>query len=189
MALSIFDLFKIGVGPSSSHTVGPMVAANRFVAELRERGLMDRVAAVKVSLFGSLAMTGKGHATDIAAMLGLLGERPDLVEPARIDDSIAQIRTSGTLLLAGERAVPFREADHLRFHFGESLPKHPNGMRLEVLDAAGLIFYSNVYYSVGGGFVLSDAEANDQGRGAEDESIEVPYPFNNAIKRKGKRYD
>ncbi len=180
MALSIFDLFKIGVGPSSSHTVGPMVAANRFLGELQARDALDRVAAVRASLFGSLAMTGKGHATDIAVMLGLLGEKPDQVDPARIDDLIAQIRKSGSLLLGGNRPVPFREADHLRFHFGESLPKHPNGMRLEVLDAAGLIFYSNVYYSVGGGFVLSDAEANDQGRGAEDESIAVPYPFNNA---------
>ncbi|MFC6673052.1 L-serine ammonia-lyase [Marinobacterium aestuariivivens] len=180
MALSIFDLFKIGVGPSSSHTVGPMVAANRFLAELRERGDLERVAGLRVSLFGSLAMTGKGHATDVAVMIGLLGERPDQVEAGRIPDYIDAIRSGGKLMLGGEREIPFAEDTHLKFHFGESLPKHPNGMRFEALDRAGLIFYGNVYYSVGGGFVLSDAEANDQGRGAEDATITQPYPFRNA---------
>jgi len=181
MALSIFDLFKIGVGPSSSHTVGPMVAANRFVQELKDRAALARVGGVRIHLYGSLAMTGKGHATDIAVLVGLLGEQPDSVDAVRIPDYVQAIRDNRCLKLGGEHEIEFVEADQLKFHFGESLPKHPNGMRLEALDAAGLIFYSNVYYSVGGGFVLSDAEADEQGRGtATNGGVAQPYPFRNA---------
>ncbi|NVK40216.1 MAG: L-serine ammonia-lyase [Oceanospirillaceae bacterium] len=180
MALSIFDLFKIGVGPSSSHTVGPMVAANRFVAELRARGELTRVSGVRIHLYGSLAMTGKGHATDTAVLVGLLGEQPDQVDADRIPDYVRSIRDTASLLLGGEQAIAFSEPEHLKFHFGESLPKHPNGMRLEALDAAGLIFYSNVFYSVGGGFVLSDAEADEKGRGTDAAGPSQPYPFRNA---------
>ena len=118
MALSIFDLFKIGIGPSSSHTVGPVVAANRFLAELQERAQLDQVSSVKVGLYGSLAMTGKGHATDVAVMLGLMGEKPDLVDPNKVADYIEEIRTSGVLKLAGHKFIPFIKEQHIPFHSG-----------------------------------------------------------------------
>lgn len=179
MPLSIFDLFKVGIGPSSSHTVGPMVAANRFLNELRDKNLLGGVSRVKVDLYGSLAMTGAGHATDVAVMLGLLGEQPDLVEPDKVSEYIQLIDDSGKLNLAGERVIPFKRETDLPFNFGESLPKHPNGMRFCAFDAAGIITINSIYYSVGGGFVLSDAEAGEQGKAAP--KYAVPYLFNNAV--------
>jgi len=180
MLLSIFDLFKVGIGPSSSHTVGPMVAANRFLDELREKNLLDSVSRVKVDLYGSLAMTGEGHATDVATLLGLLGEKPDLVDPDKVPEYIKQIDDSGELNLAGERMIPFKRETDLPFNFGESLPKHPNGMRFCAFDDAGIITIDSIYYSVGGGFVLSDAEAGDD---AEEAAIEhsIPFWFNNGV--------
>jgi len=180
MALSIFDLFKIGIGPSSSHTVGPVVAANRFLAEIDERDLFDKVAAVKCSLYGSLAMTGKGHATDVAVMIGLMGESPDLVDPDMVSVYIDRIRENGVLNLGGRKEIPFVEAEHLPFFFGESLPKHPNGMKFQAFDEAGIMLYSNIFYSVGGGFVLSDGEADENGRGSDPVGVVFPYPFDNA---------
>ncbi|TXS92048.1 L-serine ammonia-lyase [Parahaliea maris] len=180
MTLSIFDLFKIGVGPSSSHTVGPMVAANRFLEELAERRHLPTVCGIRAHLYGSLAMTGLGHATDTAVIVGLLGETPEDVDARQIPDYLAEIERSGTLPLAGCHPVPFRASEHLRFHHGDNLPKHPNGLRLEALDEAGLILYSNVYYSVGGGFVLSCAEADASGRGVATAPVAVTYPFHDA---------
>jgi len=177
MSLSIFDLFKIGVGPSSSHTVGPMVAANRFVEEVCSRHLLTQIAGIRVGLYGSLAMTGKGHATDTAVLLGLQGERPDLVEPLMINDYLQEIRSTGSLKLAGLRNINFNESEHLRFYFTETLPRHPNGMRFQAMDSSGIILQENIYYSVGGGFVLSDDEfslpASASGR------TDPLYPFNN----------
>lgn len=180
MLLSIFDLFKVGIGPSSSHTVGPMVAANRFLDELRAKNLLDSVSRVKVDLYGSLAMTGKGHATDVAVLVGLLGEQPDLVDPDKVPEYIKQIDDSGELNLAGERMIPFNRESDLPFNFGESLPKHPNGMRFCAFDAAGIITLDSIYYSVGGGFVLSDAEA---GKNAKEAAVEhsIPHWFNNGV--------
>ncbi|MCO4756915.1 MAG: L-serine ammonia-lyase [Oceanospirillaceae bacterium] len=180
MLLSIFDLFKVGIGPSSSHTVGPMVAANRFLNELRDKNLLDGVSRVKVDLYGSLAMTGAGHATDVAVLLGLLGEQPDLVNPDKVPEYIQQIDDSGELNLAGERIIPFKRDTDLPFNFGESLPKHPNGMRFCAFDAAGIITLDSIYYSVGGGFVLSDAEAGENGEKAAVEHS-IPYWFNNGV--------
>ena len=180
MLLSIFDLFKVGIGPSSSHTVGPMVAANRFLDELRDKNLLDGVSRVKVDLYGSLAMTGAGHATDVAVLLGLLGEQPDLVNPDKVPEYIQQIDDSGELNLAGERIIPFKRDTDLPFNFGESLPKHPNGMRFCAFDAAGIITLDSIYYSVGGGFVLSDAEAGVNGEKAAVEHS-IPYWFNNGV--------
>ncbi len=182
MPLSIFDLFKVGIGPSSSHTVGPMVAANRFLAELEEKALLPQVAGVKVNLYGSLAMTGKGHATDIAVLLGLLGEAPDSVDPNRVEEYIEEIKNSGQLNLAGKHPVPFVMEEHLPFNFGQSLPKHPHGMRFQAFDAAGIVLRDSIYYSVGGGFVLSDAEARDDGKSiASDADEDALYRFNNGV--------
>ncbi|WP_299176761.1 L-serine ammonia-lyase [uncultured Neptuniibacter sp.] len=177
MPLSIFDLYKIGIGPSSSHTVGPVVAANRFLDELNERDVFEKVASVHVGLFGSLAMTGKGHATDVAVMIGLMGEKPDLVDPDLVPVYIDEIKRSGQINLAGKKMIPFNPESDLPFNFGESLPKHPNGMHFKAYDEAGLIVHDNIFYSVGGGFVLSDAEAG-QGKKAEP-AFKLPYHFDN----------
>lgn len=179
MTLSIFDLYKIGIGPSSSHTVGPIVAANRFLDELEQRQQFDQVAKVKVGLYGSLAMTGKGHSTDVAVLIGLMGEKPDLVDPDLVPVFVERIKQSGQLNLAGKRMIGFSIDEHLPFHFGESLPKHPNGMRFQAFDAAGLVLHDSVFYSIGGGFVLSDAETDQQDM--SDESVEMPYSFNNGV--------
>lgn len=179
MLLSIFDLFKIGVGPSSSHTVGPMVAANRFLAELKDAGLFEKTATVKVNLYGSLAMTGEGHATDVATMVGLMGEAPDTVDPDSIPVYIQQIRDEGRLNLNGEKWIDFDAATQVPFLFGESLPKHPNGMRFLAYDVAGIIILDSIYYSVGGGFVLSDEEASAKTAPSAHES--VPYNFDNGV--------
>jgi L-serine dehydratase len=179
MSLSIFDLFKVGIGPSSSHTVGPMVAANRFLQLLRDNGQFDSVSRVRVDLYGSLAMTGKGHATDVAVLIGLMGEQPDQVDPDKVEGYIAEIDATGQLLLAGERAIPFNRDSDLPFNFGESLPAHPNGMRFRAYDTAGIIFVETTYYSVGGGFVLSEAEVQAKNSGQSAEA--VPYVFENGV--------
>ncbi len=177
MLLSIFDLFKIGIGPSSSHTVGPMVASNRFLAELKDTAKFESTTAVKVSLYGSLAMTGEGHATDIATMVGLMGEAPDSIDPDKVPVYIQQIRETKQLNLAGEKLIDFDADTQVPFCFGESLPKHPNGMRFQAYDAAGIIVLDSIYYSVGGGFVLSDEEASaDEAPSAH---TSVPYHFDN----------
>nr|WP_232848954.1 L-serine ammonia-lyase [Amphritea pacifica] len=176
VALSIFDLFKVGIGPSSSHTVGPMVAANRFLDELQHRQQFEQVCKVKVGLYGSLALTGKGHSTDVAVLVGLMGEMPDRVDPDQVPVFVTQIQQAGRLNLAGQRLIEFRVDEHLLFQFGESLPKHPNGMRFQAFDAAGLVLHDAVYYSVGGGFVLSDAEVDQQAVIAD--SVTLPYEFN-----------
>ena len=158
LSLSIFDLFKIGIGPSSSHTVGPMVAARRFLLELETHGLLERSARVETALFGSLALTGKGHATDKAIILGLCGEQPESVDADKADDLVAAVRDSRTITLLGKRRVSFDEAADLLFKFGEILPKHPNGITFRAFDEAGAALLEGNFYSVGGGFVLSEAE-------------------------------
>ncbi len=179
MSLSIFDLFKVGIGPSSSHTVGPMLAANRFLLALDARGDLDAVGAVEVGLYGSLAMTGHGHATDTAILLGLLGERPDQVDPGAVAGLIETVRGSGRLRLGGRHEVPFDETAHLLFHFGEVLPKHPNGMRFIARDSAGAVLLEEIYYSVGGGFVVRDDEADRPGEKA-GANIVLAFPFESA---------
>src|SRR5450830_1064780 len=126
MDMSVFDLFKIGIGPSSSHTVGPMVAARRF---LLEAGPLDAAVGVEVALYGSLALTGIGHATDKAVILGLMGETPQDVVPTQVDTQLAAAEAAGELKLLGTRTVPFKRGTHLVFHMAESLAEHPNGMR------------------------------------------------------------
>ncbi len=158
MNLSVFDLFKIGIGPSSSHTVGPMLAAYRFATGLRDRGDLPGVARVRADLYGSLALTGKGHATDKAVILGLAGERPDAVDADSADAVVGLVRANGALRLAGTRRIGFREATDLLFHRETFLPFHPNGVTFTAFDAAGLEVASETYYSTGGGFVVKHGE-------------------------------
>jgi L-serine dehydratase len=178
MFVSAFDLFKIGLGPSSSHTVGPMRAALRFVQELDGKGLLPRTAGVVVDLYGSLGLTGRGHGTDRAVMLGLSGEAPDRIDPDQVEPKVARIRAQQMLPLAGKQAIAFREVDHLRFRIDKALIFHSNGMRFTALDAEGAPLLRNVYYSVGGGFVVDEAEAERLGDAVP--TLRVPYPFTSA---------
>ena len=146
MTVSVFDLFKIGIGPSSSHTVGPMIAARQFVCHVRQTQGWDAVHGVRVELFGSLAATGIGHGTDRAILLGLAGHEPDQVEPEHIAPAIDAIRSQQRLALLGEHAVRFVEKEHLLYR-RKSLPRHPNGMRFAALDAQGLETTSAEYFS------------------------------------------
>src|SRR3954469_9956677 len=178
MALSVFALFKIGIGPSSSHTVGPMRAAERFLRELETLGLLERTGRVEVRLYGSLALTGKGHATDKAVILGLLGEVPDRVDPDRADALVAAARERRQLTLLGRHPVPFEETRDLLFLQRERLPDHSNGMRFTAFDAAGGRLHEAVYYSVGGGFVVDEAEMRADERPTAN--VSLPYPFRSA---------
>ncbi|TDC62498.1 L-serine ammonia-lyase [Actinomadura sp. GC306] len=175
MAISVFDLFKIGIGPSSSHTGGPMAAAHRFARGLHRDGLLADTASVHVTLYGSLGLTGKGHGSDKAVILGLEGDKPELVDVDRVDDRLTEIRESGTLRLFGDHEIPFVVGEHLVFERKESLPGHPNGMRFTALDAAGGELRTRVYYSVGGGFVV-DESATGADRIKSDDTV-LPHPF------------
>jgi L-serine dehydratase len=168
MDMSVFDLFKIGIGPSSSHTVGPMVAARRF---LLDNAPLEDVAEVRAELYGSLALTGIGHATDKAVLLGLMGETPQDVVPTRVDAQLAEAEAAGSLRLLGQHAVPFQRGTHLVFHMAESLPEHPNGMRFTLTRKDGSTV-AKVYYSVGGGFIREEGE-----EAAAAASVALPYPF------------
>ena len=179
MTLSIFDLFKIGIGPSSSHTVGPMRAANRFLLELESRKLIECVGAIEVELYGSLALTGHGHGTDRAIILGLLGETPDKIDPDAVEDMIGTVRDSGVLRLFGRKVIEFRESDHLLFHMERCLPEHPNGIRFVALEPTGKRLHEAVFFSVGGGFVVSEEEVR-AGSGEPGRNIELAHPFESA---------
>jgi len=175
MAISVFELFKIGIGPSSSHTVGPMRAALRFATHLKEQSLLAQTVSVKAELYGSLGATGKGHGSDKAVLLGLQGESPDLVDTTKVEDMLAQIRASKKLVLLGEKEIAFNESEHLLMYRRNSLPFHPNGMRFTAFDAAGAELFNKVYYSVGGGFVVNE-EAAGKDRIVADTTV-LPYPF------------
>ncbi len=179
MAVSVFDLFKIGIGPSSSHTVGPMRAARLFVLRLQAEGLLPAVARLRLGLYGSLGATGKGHGSDKAVLLGLAGHEPDTVDVEAVPGLLAAIRASGRVTLAGVHEIAFQEREDLRFFRRESLPFHANGMRCEAFDAAGSPLADRCYYSVGGGFVVSDEVAADGSRQkaiAPDTTV-LPHPF------------
>ncbi|WP_299234701.1 L-serine ammonia-lyase [uncultured Halomonas sp.] len=173
MSISVFDLFKIGVGPSSSHTVGPMRAAYDFVGELNERDLLTRVARVEVQLFGSLSATGIGHGTDHAVIMGLMGERPDSIDPDIIAPAIEELKESEALLLDDRHSVSFRWIRDMQL-LEESLPHHPNAMRL-IAHGHGDELYRNTYYSVGGGFVVDEAQAA-QGE-LDTDRTKLPFDF------------
>ncbi len=178
MAISVFDLFKIGIGPSSSHTVGPMRAALRFAEGLRDGGLLEQTRAVKTELYGSLGATGKGHGSDKAVLLGLEGEAPEAIDPSSTDERLARIRQSGRLRLLGGHEIAFREKEHLLMHKRKSLPYHPNGMIFTAFDGEGRELRHKTYYSVGGGFVVNEAAAGADRIKLDD--TPQPYPFKSA---------
>jgi len=175
MAVSVFELFKIGIGPSSSHTVGPMLAANTFARRLQSANQLNAVNRVQVTLFGSLAFTGRGHGTDKAVMLGLSGELPDKVDPDNIDGIVQGIQSSGLIKLAGRLKISFSEKTDLIFNKRNNLPHHPNGMRFTAFDRNGDVLIERDYYSVGGGFVVNMDQAESD-RIVKDETP-LPFPF------------
>ena len=178
MVCSVFDLFKIGVGPSSSHTMGPMTAACTFVERLEADGLLDRVARIQVDLYGSLALTGKGHATDRAILLGLSGERPDGIDPDAAEALVAKIRDTGRLAVAGQSEIAFDEGRDLRFLQRERLPHHSNGMRFTALDESGAPLSTWVAYSVGGGAIVDESAV---ARNAPPDGLaDLPFRFSSA---------
>jgi L-serine dehydratase len=174
MAISVFDLFKVGIGPSSSHTVGPMKAAGMFARGLRDDGLMPGVETVRVALYGSLGLTGPGHGSDKAVLLGLEGEQPATVDVDAVPGRLEAIRQRGTIRLLGEHEIPFTIGQHLEFNRRKKLGYHPNGMRFTAYDAAGAAIRERAYYSIGGGFVADETQA---GPGQEEPGPDVPYPF------------
>ena len=178
MSLSVLDIFKIGLGPSSSHTMGPMNAACTFVADLVERGMLERTRRVGVQLYGSLALTGRGHCTDRAVLLGLEGHRPDGIEPESIEPALERIRSTGRLRLTGTHEIEFDEPLDLLFHREQTLPLHTNGMRFTALDANSEVVHRDEFYSVGGGFIT---RAADFGRAAPGrDAPAVPHAFGSA---------
>jgi L-serine dehydratase len=176
MTISIFDLLKIGVGPSSSHTMGPMLAARQFLMDAREAGVIDRIERLGAQLYGSLALTGKGHCTDRAILLGFEGEVPRTIEPATVEARLERIRGAGRLRLLGEREIAFDEPMDLLFHREQALPRHPNGMRFTAIDAAGETLMTERFYSIGGGFIVR----GDEQDAAEATAVKVPFPFDTA---------
>ncbi|EYS90282.1 serine dehydratase [Cupriavidus sp. SK-4] len=174
MAVSVFDLFKVGIGPSSSHTVGPMRAALMFAQGLERDGLLPQVASVRAELYGSLGATGKGHGTDKGVILGLMGEAPDTVDPDSIDTQLAALRASRELSLLGKHIVPFVEKEHIAFYRREAMAEHPNGMKFHAFDAGGASLREARYLSVGGGFVVTAGAPNTQVLNAAQQ---LPHPF------------
>ena len=172
--ISVFDMFKIGVGPSSSHTLGPWRAAQRFVQELHDNRQFDRVLRVQVMLYGSLAKTGKGHGTDIATMLGLLGEDPITIDTTQINAIIQDLEMCQTLLLDKQKSLPFIPSEDIIFYFDSSLPFHPNGVTFiaQLPDDAHI---ASTFYSIGGGFVVKEGE-----NAAHKPQITLPFPIDSA---------
>jgi len=170
--LSAFDIFKIGIGPSSSHTVGPMRAALLFARSLEQRGLLERVARLRVDLFGSLGATGHGHATDQGVILGLFGDAPDTVRPETVQPRLEALRRGGTLMLLGTTPVAFDRVRDIVFRGEESLPEHPNAMRFTAFATDDAVLAEGRYFSVGGGFVVEGGQAV-----AQTAAVAVPHPF------------
>lgn len=174
MTISIFELFSIGIGPSSSHTVGPMRAAHAFLQFLHDKQAFCKVNTVKVDLYGSLALTGKGHGTDKAIMLGLEGYEPETIDPAMILLKVEAIIFEQKISLAGHQIIPFVEREHLLFHQKQTLPLHSNGMRFSAFDSKGDLLETRVYYSIGGGFIVTE---EDFAKNSATSVKKMPYPF------------
>jgi L-serine dehydratase len=178
MSLSVFDIFKIGIGPSSSHTMGPMNAARSFVELLAARELLSRTAQVSAQLYGSLALTGRGHCTDRAILLGLEGMSPDTIDSAAIEPALHRIRVDGRIRLLGRHEIAFDEPMNLLFHGNEVLPGHSNGMRFTAHDAALQVLAREEYYSIGGGFIVRAGAEADIGAARAT----PPYEFNSGAR-------
>ena len=174
MALSFFDLFSIGIGPSSSHTVGPMRAALRVMQTLDSDGLLGEVARVQVDLYGSLGSTGRGHHSDRAVLLGLMGERPEEVDPASVGPAVQRVLAEHRISLLGRHEIEFSPESDLILHRRRSLPEHPNGMRFRCHALSGELIAERVLFSIGGGFVVDSA---DLGAAVDADSQPVPYPY------------
>ena len=174
MAISVFDLFKIGIGPSSSHTVGPMRAARLFALALQREGLLDATNSLKCELYGSLGATGKGHGSDSAVMLGLMGHKPDTVDVQAVPALVETVRSSKHLSLLGQHPVVFNPSEHLLLYQRQAMVEHPNGMQFSALDAQGQLLKQSKYLSVGGGFVVTAGTANEAVLHAFEKT---PYPF------------
>jgi iron-sulfur-dependent L-serine dehydratase single chain form len=177
MVISVFDLFKVGIGPSSSHTVGPMKAAGMFARGLRDDGLMPGVRTVRVALYGSLGLTGPGHGSDKAVLLGLEGEEPATVDVDAIPARLEAIKQRGTVRLLGEHEIPFTLGKHLEFNRRKKLGYHPNGMRFTAYDADDAAIRERAYYSIGGGFVADETAAGSPPPGDGEGGPDLPYPF------------
>lgn len=177
MHFSVFDLFAIGIGPSSSHTVGPMKAAQDFVLLLQQENLFDLTEKIQVHLYGSLALTGKGHRTDSAIIMGLEGEHPRTIDPDTIPDRIKKINATKQLNLASQKLIGFDYIQNLVFHYQETLPFHTNGLRLIAFDNQNQVLLTQIYYSVGGGFIVKEQEI---GHEQTNRKNEIPYPFETA---------
>jgi len=173
MTLSVFDIFKIGIGPSSSHTMGPMRAAREFVLDLKRDGLLAQTQQVAVRLYGSLALTGVGHGTDRAILLGLEGASPETVDPDSFEPTVKRIRTTGRINLLGEHETAFDEPMQMLFMRSEQLPKHTNGMRFSALGAGAVVLREENFYSIGGGFITRENETE----AAAAIHSSPPYPF------------
>ncbi len=172
MAVSVFDLFTVGIGPSSSHTVGPMRAARKFI--LQALALDTAVTRVVSELFGSLSLTGKGHGSDVAVLLGLEGEKPDLVDTDSVPARLKSIRENSLINLNGSLKISYNDAEDLIFHRKETLPGHANGMRFSAYDQSGNLLLQKIYYSVGGGFVIS---GDTDPRPITEAHLKLPYDF------------
>lgn len=177
MNISLFDLFSIGIGPSSSHTVGPMLAAHGFIEQLLETQNFDKTARVKIEVYGSLALTGKGHATDKAIINGLEGQLPDTVAPESMTSRMQQVLETQTLCLGGRKKIPFHAAQDFPFLQKELLPKHTNGMRFSAYDEKENLLLTQIYYSIGGGFIVTDEAFSADHK---DTDAPLPYPFDTA---------
>lgn len=175
MSVGVFDLFKIGIGPSSSHTVGPMRAASEFVAELARAGVVHKIEHLEVALYGSLAATGRGHGTLTTIMLGLEGHRPETILPAEVEARLRAVQESGLLRLAGVREFRFGE-DDISLRPLTVLAGHSNGMRFHAVGGSGTIDVDAVYYSVGGGFIEREGARHDDSTG----DTALPHPFSTA---------
>jgi L-serine dehydratase len=176
-AISVFDMFKIGVGPSSSHTLGPWRAAQIFTQSLQDKNILNEVVSIEVLLYGSLAKTGIGHGTDIAVQLGLSGQDPVTFDVASIDAKIADIKTMNKILLAGKHEIDFTPSDDIEFLFTETLPFHPNALTFLVMLKSGDTF-AETYYSIGGGFVQQEIRNNEDDN--KTKNITLPFPINTA---------
>lgn len=185
MAVGVFELFKIGVGPSSSHTVGPMLAAAVFAQEVRDAGLLPRVAGLDVHLYGSLAATGRGHGTFTAVLLGLEGFYPDKILPEEVEERLAAIEASGTVTFAGEVRLDYGVADMFQ-HPLTVLPRHTNGMKFAVKDADGEVLHEATFFSVGGGFIVREGEEQQAKQELEESKKELPLPFRTAAEMLGR---